>query len=235
MNVPRIFARFLVVMLAAVSMSGVAMAQGDAPVVTYHANLAPMNVSTVGSATTGQATLSLSNGNLTIQIDVQGAPPDIQHWQHFHGFVEPGKAATCPTSADDKNGDGIIDLIETETTSGTTMVPFNADPVKMDVPANSYPTANADGSYTYKVTVSYNDLQTAFGKAFPKAGNLALQNRVIFIHGVPDSTTLPSTVQSLDDIPANVTLPIACGKIETGAGATPVASPVASPVATPAS
>jgi hypothetical protein len=36
----------------------------------------------------------------------------------------------------------------------------------------------------------------------------------VYIHGVPSATQLPSSVASLGPIPAQVTLPIACGKIE---------------------
>lgn len=67
--------------------------------------------------------------------------------QHFHGFTD-GRNATCAKAAADTSHDGIVDLLETEPTSGTTMVPF------------------------------------------------------------------PTSVASLGTIPAQVTLPIACGKIE---------------------
>jgi len=132
----------------------------------------------------------------------------MSHWQHYHGFAD-GREAACPTSAQDANGDGIIDLIETEPVSGTTMVPFNADPVKLDIPDESYPTAAADGSYSYEKTVSMSALQAALGGA-----PLALEKRVVFIHGVPDSMTLPGTVASLGPVPAQKTIPIACGSLD---------------------
>jgi hypothetical protein len=37
---------------------------------------------------------------------------------------------------------------------------------------------------------------------------------VVFIHRVPSATKLAASVASLGPIPAQVTLPIACGKIE---------------------
>lgn len=43
---------------------------------------------------------------------------------------------------------------------------------------------------------------------------LDLARRVVFIHGLPVDTKLPTSVASLGPIPAQVTLPIACGKIE---------------------
>lgn len=188
---------------------------GTAPTV-YRAELHPLNGNVTGLQTMGEARFTEDGDRLAIAIDVEHAPPGIQHWQHFHGFKD-NRAATCPTAAADKNGDGIIDLIETEPSAGTTMVPFNADPVALQIPDNTYPRAGADGSYQYRKTVSLSALQTAFGKVFG-GQSLDLDRRVVFIHGVPESTALPATVQSLGPIPAQVTLPIACGVIEREAG-----------------
>jgi len=189
-----------------------AAARAGAASAAYIAELHPLNVGTVGSDTTGKARITVRGDVLTITIDVKGAPPDIEHWQHFHGFKD-GRAATCPTTAADANHDGVIDLIETEATSGTTMVPFNGAPAAMQVPAETYPKASAKGTYHYKNTVSLKTLQAAFAKAF-NGQDLDLDHRVIFIHGVASTTKLPASVASLGPIPASVTLPIACGKIE---------------------
>jgi hypothetical protein len=170
-----------------------------------------MNAQVTGSQASGEARLTVAGDTLRIDIDVKGVPPDTIHWQHFHGFKDEGKAM-CPTQAEDVNHDGIIDLIETEQTSGVTMVPFDADPAAMDIAHGTYPKASADGSYHYHQTVSLKALQAAFGKAFD-GQKLDLGRRVIFIHGVPDDTKLPATVASLGPIPAQVTLPIACGKL----------------------
>jgi hypothetical protein len=61
---------------------------------------------------------------------------------------------TCPTLAADANHDGTIDLIETEATSGSTMVPFNGVPAALQIPTETYPKASAKGSYGYEKTVS---------------------------------------------------------------------------------
>lgn len=179
---------------------------------SYVAHLYPMNPTIAPSTTTGEAHFTEKGGMLTIDIRVKGAPPDMAHWQHFHGFKD-GAQAKCPTLADDTNHDGIIDLIETGKASGTTMVPFITHPATMNVPKGTYPTANAKGDYHYHETVPVKELQAAFGKAFP-GQQLDLSKRVVYIHGVPDSEKLPSTVQSLGPIPAQVTVPIACGAIE---------------------
>jgi hypothetical protein len=73
------------------------------------------------------------------------------------------------------------------------------------------------------------ELEKAFGEAFPNGDGLNLEHRIVFIHGVPAETELPQSVQSLGDIPPQVTLPIACGNLELEQGATLEASPMATP------
>ena len=58
-----------------------------------------------------------------------GYHPTLCAGNIFHGFAD-NRAATCPSGTADANGDGIIDLIETELTVGTTMVPFTDGPKK---------------------------------------------------------------------------------------------------------
>ncbi len=177
----------------------------------YVAQLQPMNTAVAGGPTTGQASFTERAGELVIDVQVKGAPAGIEHWQHFHGFKN-GQPATCPTAASDANHDGIVDLIETGPAAGTTMVPFIAHPASMDIPHGSYPVADASGAYHYHVAVPVSELQAAFAKQFP-GQKLDLDKRVVFIHGVPAATRLPASVQSLGPIPAQVTLPIACGVI----------------------
>lgn len=184
----------------------------DLKAANYVASLQSMNSDVTGDKATAEATFTVEGDNLTITVDAKGLPPDIQHWQHFHGFTDE-RVAACPTSADDTNGDGLIDLIETEAVAGTTMVPFDSDPVAMDVANGDYPEADADGTFSYSQTVSLRALDGAFDKAF--AGQSPhLDRRVIFIHGVVADAELPESVASLGPIPAHVTLPIACGVIE---------------------
>ena len=40
--------------------------------------------------------------------------------------------------------------------------------------------------------------------------------RVIFVHGIDAAAPLPKTVASLPGVPAQVALPIACGKLMQG-------------------
>jgi hypothetical protein len=188
-----------------------AAASGGADEV-YTAQLQPMNVAASHHRTTGDARFEINGDRLTITIHVKDAAPGITHWQHFHGLLT-DQAASCATAAADINGDGVVDLIETEPASGTTMVPFDDMPSAMDVAHGVYPRASSKGDYTYHKVVSLKALSAAFAKAF-NGQPLNLDKRVLLIHGVPADTKLPATVKSLGPIPAHVTLPIACGKIE---------------------
>ena len=185
---------------------------GNDSQVVYTAHLHPMNSVVTGLQTTGEVRFSVVGDKLTISVTAHGLPPNIVHWQHFHGFAD-NRAATCPSTAADANGDGIIDLIETESMAGMTMVPFTDDPVAMDVAHGTYPKASAAGTYTYRQTVSLTGLTAAFAKAF-NGQPLDLDRRVVLIHGVVPTSRLPASAASLGRIPADVTLPIACGRIE---------------------
>ena len=193
-----------------VGLAGASLAQETGT--AWHADLTPINAETVGSEATGTATLTVSDDTLTIHIEATGTPPGIMHLQHFHGFTQGDETSTCPTADADANGDGIIDVIETEPGSGVTMVPFHADPASMEIVADSYPTADDEGAYTYEQEVPLSALEEAFSKQFP-GQKLDFERRVIFLHGVPEGTDLPDSVQSLGEVPAHITLPIACGEI----------------------
>lgn len=198
-------------LFVAAGVSGLPTAAGAQSSAVYVAKLAALNTSVTGTAAVGKVTFTVEGDSLTIATDATGLPKDITHWQHFHGFKD-GHASACPAKSADANGDGIIDLIETEPAAGTTMVPFTDDPVSMDVAHGTYPKATAGGALHYRQTVSLSALQEAFGKAFD-GQKLDLEKRVVFLHGVPSDTKLATSVASLGPIPAQVTLPIACGKV----------------------
>ncbi|HET7631912.1 MAG TPA: hypothetical protein VFK16_06340 [Gemmatimonadaceae bacterium] len=171
-----------------------------------------MNSKLAGSRTTGEARFTIQGDRLTIAITVHGTVPNIVHWQHIHGFKD-GRAATCPGAGVDANHDGVVDLMETSKASGVTMVPFITDPVSLDIAHGTYPKADAEGNYTYQETVSLAAMNAAMAKAYP-GQKLDLAKRVVYVHTVPADTHLASTVATLGPIPAQITLPLACGTIE---------------------
>jgi hypothetical protein len=201
--------------LGAVAALGVLVTRTPAPTPAtdsvFEAELHAINVKASKLSAAGTVRFTVHGDSLTIRVRMHDVPAGIEHWQHFHGFPD-GHQSTCPTAAADTSGEGLVDIRETEPVAGTTMVPFNTDPVAMDIPTHTYPQANSTGVYDYSKTVSVAALQRAFGQRYT-GGQLDLSRRVAMVHGVPESTTLPSTVASLGPIPARVTLPIACGPI----------------------
>lgn len=178
----------------------------------YLADIEPLNADKIGTRAHGTAQFTLEADKLVIKIEMHDTPANMQHWEHFHGFPE-GKAAAPATIAQDANGDGYVDLVETEAVSGTTMVPFNDEPAEMDVPNDKYPSADSHGNYSYEREVPLKALQEKFKAAFGTT-DLALDKRVIYIHGVPKEMALPNTVGgAVLSYDAHVTLPIAVGKI----------------------
>ncbi|KRM87514.1 hypothetical protein [Lacticaseibacillus thailandensis] len=180
---------------------------------TYKADIVPLNADKIGTAAHGTARLELTDTELTINIEMFDTPANIEHWEHFHGFPD-GQDAQIATAAQDANGDGFVDLMETESVSGTTMVPFDDAPEHMDIPHDRYPVADADGHFAYTKVVPVNELQDNFAQAFGSR-DLQLDKRVIYIHGVPAGLDLPDSVAGMVGMfDAHVTLPIAVGKIK---------------------
>jgi hypothetical protein len=178
---------------------GLAVACPPAGAEGYTAELTPLNAEAIGQSATGTATFNIEGGRLTITLEADGLAPNMMHLQHYHGFPD-GTDATCPTSAADTNGDGIIDLLETEPMAGTTMVPFHAEPASLEIPSKTYPTADAEGSIRYEQAVAVGELQEALRSKFNGAG-LDLDKRVVFIHGMAPDAELPESAQSLPVCP----------------------------------
>jgi len=138
--------------------AGISVVRAESADVTYKAELSPLNSKTTGSGARGEATFTISGDRLTIHVSAKGVSPNMEHLQHLHGFAKGDRVSKCPTARNDTNGDGIIDLIETEPVAGTTMAPFHDDPVSMEISRDTYPAAGTDGSYSYEETVSLKTL-----------------------------------------------------------------------------
>lgn len=179
----------------------------------YIANIQPLNADKIGTKAHGTATFEENDDKLHIHVELFDTPANIEHWEHFHGFKD-GKKAHVPTMAQDTNHDGFIDLPETEPVSGTTMVPLDDAPEKMNIPHDGYPVADSNGHYEYDVNVPLTELQAKFKDAFGSS-DLQLDKRVVYVHGVPKDLKLPDSVGGcVMSYDAHTTLPIAAGEIE---------------------
>jgi hypothetical protein len=187
-----------------------ATAEQDAEV--YLARLQPVNAEMSDQAVSGVALFVVSGDSLTILVEAAGLNPGQMHLQHYHGFTDGRDAACAPAAADD-NADAVVDLIETRDYSGITLVPFHEQPASLEIQATTYPTASQpDGEISYVQTVPIPELERALQREHG-IGALDLERRVVYLHGVAPATVLPETVQSLGEVPAHVTLPVACGEL----------------------
>lgn len=161
---------------------------------------------------TAQVAITRSDGALTIAVSARGMTPGM-HQMHLHGFEgEDPEEAVCPGMEADANGDDYIDLIETREAAGITMIPLTEDPASLTIQTDSYPTVRENGSLDYTQEVDVETLEEAVQEEF--GGPVALERRVVFIHGVPDGTDLPDSVESPDGVPARTTIPIACAELD---------------------
>lgn len=184
----------------------------------YVADLIPMNVrvqeqldpdpETPRGVVRGTAHFRVVNGNLNAVVQVSGAElhdaplPEGLHPQHIHA------AGRCPPPSADTNGDGIIDVIEGLPFYGDIMIPLDGNINNLTSEIPTFPVAmGAHGTYRYEATGSVARLEHLLGQA------LHLPRRHVVIHGVDIATPIPSSVQTLPGLPAQVTLPVACGEI----------------------
>ena|SRR5690625_133664 len=196
--------------LAATLLAGTAFAQP----VSLKGEFTPMNTGVQPAQNvTGTISAQGSEGETTIELEVSGLSPGM-HMAHLHGFqTEDPQAASCPGEDADANGDGIVDLIETEEAAGVTLIPLTDDPASLSIESDAYPVADEDGKAAYRQTVDLIGLEEAMGNQY--GTSLALEKRVVFIHGVPEGAELPDSVASLEGVPASATLPIACAELRS--------------------
>ncbi len=152
----------------------------------FKAVLSPENTSI--SAATGTAEVSLIGDDFNVNITMLGAL-STTHAQHIHS------GSRCPTVADDTNGDGFVDSVEASVVYGEVILPLDSDVTSND---GSFPSG---ASYNYFQNASYAQILANLNLQI-----LNFEKLVINIHGVPESTVLPETVQG-----SKADFPISCG------------------------
>lgn len=186
-------------------------------VTMYRGEIQNMNfASQEGQSIDGTVTVTVNDDVATVDIEAYSLPPGMMHLQHFHGF-ENGNEATCPAEDADANDDGIIDLIETRESAGITMIPLHDDPLNLEIKTETYPQAGENGDLKYTTSFSVSEMKNAVQEKYGLQ-DFDFNDFVLFIHTVNEAQELPETVQSLPNVPAHVTLPIACAQLEPVAG-----------------
>ncbi len=180
----------------------------------YKAEFEPINLDNLKQKPAGYAHLRINEetDQLLITLEANGLSAG-PHLMHLHGFKEGTAEANCASPQADTNNDGYLDLMETHAASGETLVPFHDYPASLEIMTETYPEAGTRGMLVYKKAVDLDALGEAMQEKH-RIDDLSLENRVIYIHGLPEGSTLPDTIQSLEGVPAAMTLPIACANIQ---------------------
>jgi hypothetical protein len=126
---------------------------------SFIVNMVPLNSSGIYA----EVELELINGKtLHVEIEASGLEPGKPHPQHIHGFNRPENNSTCPTAANDTNGDGIITITEGIPAFGPILLPL----VPFDL-------VDASGNLDYEATFTINP-----GTMQP------LHKRTVVLHGM---------------------------------------------------
>lgn len=185
---------------------------------TYKATLAPIPLnSAVAGNPTGTLDVVIAGDEVNATMKMTGVPGSMRHAQHIM------IGTSCPTASNDVNSDNFIDVLEGVPNYGLILIPLDGNLEDQDDGASGFPFANAAGSYTWTKTASLSrmiadlqdadlDLEDGLGKL--DGSDLNLEGKVVLVHGVKQTSNLPSTVATLDDFKNYESLPIACGKIE---------------------
>lgn len=143
----------------------------------------PMN----GSNSVALAYFEVTGNTLKATVLASGVTPNMPHAQHIHGF-EDGTNSTCPPMEADENGDGLISISEG--------APYYGGPLLfLDYEDETFPTANADGFYTYQRTFDI------AGMSLPNWEDLS-----VVVHG------MNVDVDGEEEYVG--TLPVACGQVD---------------------
>ncbi len=183
---------------------------------SYIANFNVIN-NGVGGAVTGSVAITKQGNRFLAYAQLSGGYPNIVHQQRVH------IGTSCPTAADDTNGDGYIDVNEAFSRTGKILFPLDSDISSQERGSSIWPSGDMYGNYFWERATAYDrfitdlrepDLneENDYGKLGVE-GKLNLDGRVVMVHGAPETANLPDTVGTKGRLRNFQTIPIACGVI----------------------
>lgn len=180
----------------------------------YRAILKPLNTSLSGELT-GTVEISIERDDFVVQTKVKGVAVGIKYLQNIF------TASKCPEASLDVNRDGFIDISESTASTGSILIPLDSD-ISEQLDGMDYgPISNNNGSFVYRRSSTLSRVMADLRAIDPDPRDLIvklpvgeeinLSGRVVMIHGVKPSESLPETVGTYAYLPKEQTLPIACG------------------------
>ena len=174
---------------------------------SYQTTLNPVN----GSNASGMATVALHGNQADVKVSWSGLPAKFgagayPHVQHIHG----GAQGQCPTTAADKNGDGVI-----STTEGGPA--YGGIQTTLSTKGDTSPAAGTD------IKIAPGGGSTAYSRTISLSGGAVSALRdgtaVVVVHGL-DPATLSKKAQGeksdlVPSLPLAATSPALCGVLSS--------------------
>jgi hypothetical protein len=183
----------------------------------YHAEFSAINPQAAGSLQ-GSATLLRRGDSFKAFVKLVDSTPRLWHPQNVY------LGNRCPTEADDGNGDGYVDAPEGERAYGKILLPLDSNLRSQAAGQNVYPVADLTGSYFYERDAGFGELFADLRDLDPdetddvvKLGagqGLDFSGKVVVVHGVSSTETLPETVAGKNGQGPHRALPVACGVLK---------------------
>jgi hypothetical protein len=187
--------------------AGAAPALADSAT-SYTADLQPVPLNGQTSAG-GTLTLTLHGNTATVTEDVHGLAATFNgqpypHVQHIHGLAQ----GSCPTSAADADGNGVIDTVEGQPSYGKIQTTLSTSGDTSPAAGTDISIAPSGAAYHYSrtITLSADSLKAIQGG-----------NAVIVVHGL-DPATAPKAAGTeksklVPSLPLAATAPALCGEL----------------------
>lgn len=180
------------------------------------------------SGASGSAWIEVNGAEATVTVETSGLAETFMdnpypHVQHIHI----GAQGTCPTMADDANGDGVLSTVEGQPAYGMIGTTLSLEGSTGPEAGTDITVAPSGSSYTYKRTFELNQ---------ETQDSLANGTGVVVVHGLDPATQPAAATETMSELPGAESLPLAatapalCGPLEvqpaggadTGVEATPV-------------
>ena len=139
----------------------------------YSATLTPINYQSGKKQT---VIITKYGDEFRVKVKFRSGPEGMHRQGLYSGTV-------CPHP--DTNGDGYIDMAESETLTGQLIIPFDGDLSASDLGNGNFPHSTA---YDYENSTSYYLMQTGLPHGHR---NLQIQGKIVLIQGMKEGELLP--------------------------------------------
>jgi hypothetical protein len=197
----------LVLSLAAVG------CEGDEELALFRAALTQINPQESSSTPSASIEVILQSESNLLEVRLQGTGLDDTNHPTFLWSGD-----SCPTEADDDNGDGIVDAIEALDALGGIVLALDGDltdeGIQSGFPAGSSPSYEQSAPLTQVLAAARGPQVNPLFTPLDADEDLLLESRVVVLHGVGDGLLLPANpIAGIDGFTLRESVPVLCGRL----------------------